>query len=185
MTSCNRTMTGGSDHPGHIDHGTLARHRSKSRSITGSPRCVQPPIRLNALIFDEEFVTRFLSSVAHAIVLERNTKVTWFEYRDSKVLNGIYAAMGVLLDVGSPGWAEVDSGDIDRINVQKAELEMHLYESFVNALTLGPSRVTHFLNSQDEARTRTLESVRGVYRDVNQINQGVADEARRGIARLA
>jgi len=185
MTTSNRTLTGSSHHPGHIDSGTLGRQHSSSQTLAGAPRHKPSPTRLNALIFDEEFITRFLSSVAHAIVLQRNTKVVWVEYKDSKVLNGLYAAMNVLLDVGAPGTAQVESADINRINSEKVEMEMHLYDSFVTAMTRGPARVMRYLNLQDELRTSSLESVQGVYRDVSQINQGVEDQTKRGIARLS
>ena len=162
----------------------MGRQLCKPRSISGSPRAAPAPVTIKALIFDEEFVTRFISSVAHAMVLEKSTKAVWVEYRDSAVLNGIYWFMGGMLGYGAPGTVQVDAVDIDRINSQKAEKEMHLYEAFVEAMTQGPARAMRFLNLHDELRTRCLESVQEVYRDVSRINAGVANEARRGVARL-
>lgn len=184
MSSGHRTILGSAGHPGYIDPGTMTRHRSRSRTITGAPRQAPLPTRLDALIFDGEFLIRFLGSVAHAKVLEKNTKVAWVEYRDSSVLNGIYAVMGVF-GFGAPGTAQVDPGDIDKINAEKEAEEARLYEAFVDALLRGPPRVLRFLNAQDEIRARALDFVQDVYRDVDKINRGVAHEAQRGVARLS
>jgi hypothetical protein len=180
MTSNQRTLTGSDHHAGHVDHCTLVRQHSRPRTLTGAPRRAPPPVRFNALIFDEEFIVRFLGSVAHSMVLERNTKVVWTPYRDSSVLNAIYS----VLPFGAPGTAEVDTGQIDKINAQSAEQEMHLYESFVLSMMQGPHRVMRFLNAHDEIRSSAVEFVQSVYREVSEINQGVADEVRRGLARL-
>jgi hypothetical protein len=169
--------------PVDIDPGTLICHRSPSPGPVCGPSLTHrhAPIRVDTLVFDEEQIIGFLESVAHARVAERHIKLVWKDYNESTVINIIYS---VLPGYGTPGIVEVDTGDIHGVLAETRVESQKLQEQFLLAVSRGAERVTHFLNAQEEVRRLCLDTVQSVYRDANQLNEAMRNEARRAVVRL-
>jgi hypothetical protein len=169
--------------PVEIDPGTSARHRSPAPGPVCRSRLpyVRAALAVDAVVFDEDQIISFLESVAHAKIAERYIKLVWKDYKESIVLNVIYAIM----PKGKPGLVEVDPGDIRQITADTRVESQKLQEQFLHAAARGAPSVIRFLDGQEQIRRTCLGTIESAYRDARQLNADMANEARRGVARLA
>ena len=82
-------------------------------------------------------------SCARARALQEQTRLEWEPYRDSKVLNAVYA---VLFWKGGPGTAEIrqDQSKIDALTSQYFD---QMFEVFLSkSFTLGPSALSQYID---------------------------------------
>jgi hypothetical protein len=145
------------------------------------PPYVQAPLAVDTVVFDEDQIVSFLESVTHARVAERHIKLVWKEYNESTLLNVIYAIM----PNGKPGIVEVDPGDIHQILSETHAESRRLQEQFLHTAARGALSAVLFLNGQEQIRRGCLNTIESAYRDARQLNEDMANEARRGVARLA
>jgi hypothetical protein len=168
--------------PVSIDPGTSVRHRSPKPG----PQCIVHPtrkraaLRVGTLIFDEQQILDFLYSVAHARMMARFIHMEWKDYDDSTVINIIYK----VLPFGKPGWVEVETGDVSQVLDETKKEWRRLQEEFLLACSQGGKHVAKWLSNKEQVRENALDTVRSVYQDAAEINEGVQNETKRGIARL-
>jgi hypothetical protein len=165
------------------DRGTLNRGRTSAPSPFSARHKACVPIKIGALVFDADDVVRFLDSAGHAYAMERHTRLKWVDYNDSSVINAIYSLMPE--SYGRPGWVEPDTGDPAVVLAEANAESLKLQEHFTLAMSLGPQRVAHFMQTHEELRRDALAFVQDTFREVQSINSAVQAEAARGIARLS
>jgi hypothetical protein len=140
------------------------------------------PHSASVVVFDLPATLQFLGSVALAEAIQFNTNMQWKDYKDSTVLNVIYAAF--LGFKGRPGWVEVEQ-NWNVIRQRQQELWLRHVETFLKKLREGPHSVCLFLERMQEVKNSALQGVQAVFRDAQQINAEIAGETTRAIENLA
>jgi hypothetical protein len=173
-----------STNPVEIDPGTQIRNRSPSPGpVCGPPIApYRAPIQVDTLVLDEDQITSFLESVAHAKVAEHHIKLVWKDYKESTVINIIYSILPLY---GKPGSVEVEPGDIHKILAQTQIESQKLQEQFLRAASRGAKSVIQFLKAQEEIRRLCLDTIQSLFREASQINEEIQNETRKAIARLS
>jgi hypothetical protein len=166
-----------------LDTGTLARTQNRAPGTLGHTRRRLAPVRVDTLLFDADQLIGFLESVAHARVVQMNTRLQWKDYDESTVLNIIYTVMKPL-SYGKPGTVDVETGDIDKVRAQTQEQSQQLQEQFILAMRQGAGRVVHFLEAQEEVRRSALGFIDDAFREARNLNEAMRAETSRGLARL-
>jgi len=141
------------------------------------------PAATSLICYDLAAVSRFFRSVAMAITLQRYTTIEWVNYRDSQVLNAVYA---VLFWKGAPGTAEIQTAD--SAVVQRATDELH--ERFLMAwigrlVSDGPAAANAYVSQMTQLRDSARDSLNELFHDAAQINNEVASQTRDAIVALA
>jgi len=127
----------------------------------------------------------FLWTVANARALQQTTKLTWQPYRESAVLNGIYAVMGKF-GYGAPGTVEVTQDQIRILQLTDQFLDGLVDSFFAKATDAShPSHLGLWMGSLVDIRDGALETVRDVFADAAEINREIVSATNTGIRRLA
>lgn len=135
------------------------------------------------ICYDFTAVSRFFRSVAIAMALQRNTRLEWTTYRDSSVLNGIYA---VMFWKGAPGTAEIRTGSGFAVEQETEELHERFLLAWLKKLHEGgPEAANAYVSHMAEVREAARAAVDDVIRDAGSINSEVAGETHDAIVFLA
>jgi len=169
-----------------IDRGTLCLQPTpKGNGLCGTRLPVSStshPISIDMLTWDEEKLTVFFRSVAHAKATERRVKLVWSPYNESRVINSIYAAMPWL---GKPGTIDVELGAPREIDDETQKDTDHLWGAFLDRAAKGGASASDFLQKQEEIRASCLKTVSDVLDEARTISNEVIRETQRGIFKLA
>src|ERR1051326_5501194 len=137
---------------------------------------------VSVAVLDLRAMVGFFSSVAFAVELQRGTHIRWQDYKDSQVLNIVYALMPWK---GEPGWVEVDQ-DIAAIKRSANFRAAQLFGTFLHELeTRGPKGAGLYADRMADVRDSALQSVHQLFREANQINAEVTDKTGEAIRTLA
>jgi hypothetical protein len=137
------------------------------------------------LCLDVIDTAHFLWTVAYARALQQTTQLVWVPYRDSSVLNGIYAVMGKF-GYGAPGTVEVSTNQI-----RLEQLTDQFFDSTIDAFFNKATDATHpmhlgkWMDGLVETRRYSLEAVQSVFADATDINREIMTTTATGIKRLA
>ncbi len=135
------------------------------------------------ICYDFTAVSRFFRSVAVSMALQRNTMLEWTTYRDSSVLNGIYA---VLFWKGAPGTAEIRTGNSFWVEKETDELHERFLLAWLKKLHEGgPEDANAYVSHMAGVREAAKDAIYDVIRDAAAINSAVAGETRDAIVFLA
>jgi hypothetical protein len=142
-----------------------------------------PTKHIDIMCYDLPTVSRFFRSCAVSIAIQQTTNIEWKTYRDSKVLNAVYAA---LFWKEPPGNAEVKTGTRDEIDRRTDTL----HEQFLNAwiekmATKGPQAAHEYVTRMGELREYARDAVQSVFREASNINRAVIGETEEAIVKLA
>lgn len=133
------------------------------------------------LLLNAKKIIAFVRSVAYAKAQQQKTKLRWEEDK-SKFMRGLYT---VMFWKGAPGTAEVDTGDWRQIDKTAAADTGHMMRVVMKKAGESPKALTEYLKGLEEIRAYSLEAVKDVYKDANEINHEVREAAAAGIKRLA
>lgn len=135
------------------------------------------------MCYDLPTISRFFRSCALTIATEQTVSVQWTTYRDSSVLNAIYA---VMFWKEPPGLAEVKAGSREAVERKTDELHERYLLAWIGKLALaGPGVAQHYVEDMVRLREQAKQSVQGLFRDVSGINAEVMGETRQAISELA
>lgn len=135
------------------------------------------------ICYDFTAVSRFFRSVAVSVALQRNTMLEWTTYRDSSVLNGIYA---ILFWKGAPGTAEIRTGNSFWIEKETDELHERFLLAWLNKLHEGgPEDANAYVSHMAGVREAAKDAIYDVIRDAAAINSAIAGETRDAIVFLS
>ncbi len=135
------------------------------------------------ICYDLPTVSRFFRSVALAIAFQKHTSIEWVTYRDSKVLNAVYA---VLFWKEPPGTAEVKMASRQSIERTTDELHQQFLFAWIDKLHQGgPTAGNDYVNQMARLRDYARQAVQDVYRDASQINAEVINQTQDAIVALA
>lgn len=132
------------------------------------------------VVFNLPALLRFFKSVALAAAQLNNIHIVWKEYKESTVLNVVYALMPWK---GTPGWAEVEMKWAD-VRANAEHLTGRYVEAFIKKCGEGPKAVIKYLEQLQKIRESALDSVREAFRSVSKINAEVIGEVDKGITTL-
>lgn len=140
----------------------------------------RPPIPVACL--DLRALSGFFRSVALAIEIQANTRMEWKEYNDSTVLNIAYALMPWK---GKPGTAEVTQ-NWERIRKNTDGRSRDMLFTFLDRLFEGgPAAAGAYAEQMQGLKQYTIQAVRELFADANQINAEVAGTAGQAARNLA
>ena len=141
-----------------------------------------PPV----LCLDLIGTMQLLWSVAHARAVQGRTMITWQPYRESAVLNAIYAVMSKLPGYGSPGTAEVTQDEAGILKLTDQYWD-GLMDTFLRKATdeSRPDSLHKWMESQVKIRQDALQSTQEIFQTAAEINREIADKTATGIKRLA
>lgn len=135
------------------------------------------------ICYDFTAVSRFFRSVAVTMALQRNTSLEWTTYRDSSVLNGIYA---VLFWKGAPGMAEIRTGSSFAVENETEQLHERFILAWLKKLHEGgPEAANAYVSDMAQVREAARDAIDDIIRDAGRINSAVADETHDAIVFLA
>jgi hypothetical protein len=140
------------------------------------------PHSASVVVYDLPATLQFLGSVALAEAIQFNTTMQWKDYKDSTVLNVIYAAF--LGFKGRPGWVEVEQ-NWSVIRQRQQELWLRHADTFLKKVHEGPLSTCLFLERMQEVKNSALQGVQAVFRDAQQINAEIVGETTQAINNLA
>jgi hypothetical protein len=124
-----------------------------------------------------------LSTTARARALQQKTHLEWRPYKDSKVLNAIYA---VLRWKEGPGTVEV-AEDLAGARELEDKFLDEMFDTFLvkAADDTDPATLHHYLDGLLEVRDSALDDIQGRYVEAAEINREIAGATGEGIRRLA
>ena len=133
--------------------------------------------------YDLNAIDRFFRSVALSMALDKHSTTVWQTYRDSTVLNTIYA---VLFWKEPPGTAEVRVSD--RAAIERSADELH--HRFLMAWTRkliegGPAAANQYAADMATLKETARRNLQETYAGAQEINTAVISETRDAIRSLA
>lgn len=141
------------------------------------------PTAPSLICYDLAAVSRFFRSVAMAIALQRYTTIEWVNYRDSQVLNAVYA---VLFWKGAPGTAEIHTADTAVVQRTTDELHLQYLMAWLSRLCSdGPAAANTYVSHMTQLRDSARYFLNELFHDAAQINNEVASQTRDAIVALA
>lgn len=140
----------------------------------------EPPVP--AIAYDLPTVSRFFLSVATAMATQQLTQAEWVAYKDSSVLNAVYA---VLTWKTPPGNVEIRQPK-EKIEKLTSELhEKYLLAWLHKVHQHGPSAANRYVADMLKVRGDAQEFLSDAYRESHSINQQVIGETAAAIKDLA
>lgn len=138
---------------------------------------------LPIMCYDFPTISRYFRSCAVVMALQQTTHIEWTTYRDSKVLNAVYAA---LFWKEPPGFAEVRMGTGADIARRTDDLHERFVMAWVRKLTTeGPASATRYVAEIGALKDYARKALDELHREIGAINQAVIGETQRGINNLA
>lgn len=138
---------------------------------------------LPIMCYDFPTISRYFRSCAVVMALQQTTHIEWTTYRDSKVLNAVYAA---LFWKEPPGFAEVRMGTQADIERRTDDLHERFVMAWVRKLTTeGPASAMRYVAEIGALKEYARKALDELYREIGAINQAVIGETQRGINNLA
>lgn len=138
---------------------------------------------LPVMCYDLRTISTFFRSCAVVMSLQQTTHIEWTTYRDSKVLNAIYAT---LFWKEPPGFAEVRMGTQTDIDRRTNEMHERFLMTWVRKLTTeGPASATRYAAEMASLKDYARKALDELYREIGAINAAVIGETQRGINNLA
>ncbi len=135
------------------------------------------------ICYDLETVSRFFRSAAFLIAVQRHTHIEWVTYRDSAVLNAIYA---VMFWKEPPGNAQVKEGSREAIQRVTDEQHERFLLAWIEKLhTGGPAAGNAYVNHVAGLRDMVRQDLNNLYREVSKINNDVINQTQDAIVTLA
>ncbi len=128
------------------------------------------PYQLPAMCFDLNTTVRLLRAASWAQVMSSKTRVEWVE--DDGAIRYVYGAFLGLF--GTPGTAELVIPDARSIESEVQRLTSHRTNVFLTKATQGPLAAANYLSAMNEIRVSSLDDMRSMRRDVDQINRDIA-----------
>jgi hypothetical protein len=134
------------------------------------------------IVYKLSEVSAFLLSVAKATATIQHTRVRWEEYRDSTVLNVIYAIMPWK---GHPGMAVVDQ-EFNAIQQSIHDNHRRYLSTWLDKTALeGAPGGNRYLQGMQNVKTMAEQDLQNTLHNVSDINNDVLNETNQGIRNLA
>lgn len=138
---------------------------------------------LPVVCYDLPTISRFFRSCAVVMAMQQTTHIEWTTYRDSKVLNAIYAT---LFWKEPPGFAQARMGTQADIDRRTNEMHERFLMTWVKKLTTdGPAAATRYVSDMAGLKDYARKALDELYREIGAINEAVIGETQRGINNLA
>ena len=135
------------------------------------------------ICYDLPTISRFFRSCAITIATQMTTSVHWATYRDSKVLNAVYA---VFFWKEPIGFAEVHSATKAELDRKTDELHEHFLMTWVRKLgTDGPAAAQNYATQMDRQKQLASQATQSLFREVGNINAEILGQTQEVIANLA
>lgn len=135
-----------------------------------------PPVA----IFNAEKLLRFFKSTGLAVAQQHNLQIVWREYKDSTVLNAVYALMPWK---EGPGYVEVDIKWVD-VRQQAEKNAQHYLEMFLQKCCEGPAAAVKYLENLAKVRDSALTGVHDAFRMASEINDEIMGEVDQAVTTL-
>jgi hypothetical protein len=140
-------------------------------------------MNMSIVCYDMFAISRFFRSCALTIATQQTTHIEWQTYRDSTILNAVYAA---LFWKEPPGLAEVKMGTRATIDRRTDEMHLHFLLTWIRKLAeKGPTAAHGYVSEMSRLRDSARDAVQEVFRDASGINNEVIGAAQQAIDRLA
>jgi hypothetical protein len=138
---------------------------------------------MSIMCYDMHAVSRFFRSCALAIATQQTTHIEWQTYRDSTVLNAVYAAM---FWKEPPGFAEVKMGTRATIDRRTDEMHMQFLLTWIRKLAeQGPPAAHRYVSEMSRLRDFARDAVQEIFRDASDINNEVIGATQQAITNLS